>query len=262
MRPTTLLLRSLTFLLPLSFAASPAAGALPEPNRAVPLELRVPAPPSPVRGGGKTLLVYELYVTNLDAKGREQEIKALDVLAEGRDAPLLHLAGPELGAALLRYDGSAGGAAAAKLGGGQRAVAFLWMALDGPAPARRRHRVTVHLGAGDWSLEGGGTEVRTEGPLAIGPPLQSGRWLAANAPSNASIHRRTILTIDGLPRLAQRFAIDWIGLGEDGRPFHGDPKKNASWVGYGREILAAADGSVTEIKDRIPENVPLSEERA
>jgi murein DD-endopeptidase MepM/ murein hydrolase activator NlpD len=68
--------------------------------------------------------------------------------------------------------------------------------------------------------------------------------------------------IDGLPWIAQRFAIDWIRLGPDGLAFHGDPKKNESWVGYGSELLAVADGTVSGTKDGIPQNVPLTEERA
>src|SRR5262249_10514520 len=62
--------------------------------------------------------------------------------------------------------------------------------------------------------------------------------------------------------IAQRFAIDWLKLGDDGKGFHGDPKVNANWYGYGTEVVAVADGVVSEIKDGIPENVALTPERA
>jgi hypothetical protein len=183
MRLATHLNRGLLLALPLSLAGAPAAGATAEPYRVLPLELRVPTAPLPVRGGGKTLLVYELHITNLDPKERELELTALDVLAEGREAPLLHLAGAPLSEALRFFGGSSAAKSARKLGAGERAVAFLWVAVDGPPPAVLRHRLTVHLESGDKSLEGGRTPVRTEAPLALGPPLRGDRWVAIGWPS-------------------------------------------------------------------------------
>src|SRR5678809_947726 len=40
--------------------------------------------------------------------------------------------------------------------------------------------------------------------------------------------------------------------------FHGDSTKNANWYGYGTPVVAVADGIVTEVKDSIIENVPMS----
>jgi murein DD-endopeptidase MepM/ murein hydrolase activator NlpD len=227
----------------------------------LPFELRVPAPPIPVRAGGRTRLVYELHVTNLDPKGRELEITALDVLAEGRETPLLHLDGAGLDAVLKR-PGLPDLKEKKKLGGGLRAVAFLWVDLDGPAPAVLVHRLTIHGQSGDKSVDGGRAAVPAGSPLVLGPPLRGGRWVAANGPSNASEHRLSMQSVDGLPRISQRFAIDWIKLGDDGLPFHGDSKKNESWVDYGSEVLAVADGTVASIKDGIPQNTPLSPEMA
>jgi Peptidase family M23 len=261
MRPLRSILPLLCLVL-LCLAALPA-GAAPEPTRALPFELRVPAPPVPVSAGGKTRLVYELHITNLDPKGREMEIAALDVLAEGREAPLLHLAGGALDAALNRPGIAAEPAAdKKKLGGGLRAIAFLWLDLDGPAPAVLVHRLTVHGKSGDKSVDGGRAVVRTGAPVVLGPPLRGGRWVAVNGPSNSSDHRRSLQSVDGLPRISQRFAIDWVQLGEDGRPFHGDAKKNESWIDYGQEVLAVADGTVASIKDGIPQNTPLAPEMA
>jgi hypothetical protein len=124
-----------------------ARGAAPEVTRELPVEMTVPAPPAPVRAGGKARLVYELHVTNLDPKARDFDLAALDVLgvsAGGRETALLHLAGEELAAALVRpgapADPADKKADKKKIGGGVRAVAFLWIDLDGPAPAALRHR--------------------------------------------------------------------------------------------------------------------------
>jgi hypothetical protein len=61
--------------------------------------------------------------------------------------------------------------------------------------------------------------------------------------------------VDGNVRIAQRFAIDWMPLGPDGRLFHGDSKSNANFYRYGAEVVAVADGRVSDLKDGIPENV-------
>jgi len=255
----------LSLLLPCLFTVLPA-DAVPEMNRVLPFELRVPAPPIPVQAGGKKRLVYELYITNLDPRGRELEMTALDVLTEGRAAPLLHLEGAALEAVLSRPGlASAAGPATAsprKLGGGLRAVAFLWIDAEGAVPAVLSHRVTFRFESGDKSLDGGRVTVRTVAPVVLGPPLRGGRWVAATGPSNTSDHRRSISTVDGWPRISQRFAIDWVQLGEDGLPYRGDSKKNESWLDYGQDVLAVADATVASVKDGIPQNTPLAPEMA
>jgi hypothetical protein len=56
--------------------------------------------------------------------------------------------------------------------------------------------------------------------------LEGDHWLAANGPGNEPDHRRTLLSLNGEGRIAQRFAIDWVRLFEDGRTFRGDPQRN------------------------------------
>ena len=62
--------------------------------------------------------------------------------------------------------------------------------------------------------------------------------------------------------IAQRFAIDWVQIGANGRTFDGDEKDNKTHKAYGNEILAVADGVVSSTKDGIPENVPGLTSRA
>jgi murein DD-endopeptidase MepM/ murein hydrolase activator NlpD len=108
------------------------------------------------------------------------------------------------------------------------------------------------------TIDGMRTEVHRQATPTLAPPFGPGVWYAGNGPSNTSLHRRTILAVNGRARIAQRFAIDWLKFGDNGLPYRGDPKQNASWFGYGEDVLAAADGTVTAVKDGIVENVPLS----
>jgi murein DD-endopeptidase MepM/ murein hydrolase activator NlpD len=80
--------------------------------------------------------------------------------------------------------------------------------------------------------------------------------------SNTSLHRRTLVVVDGKARIAQRFATDWTRVGADGLAFRGDPAKNANWSAYGAEVLAVADATVADVKDGVPENDPTSEKKA
>lgn len=155
------------------------------------------------------------------------------------------------------------------IGGGLRAIVFLQVTVDAEAdlPRSLRHRLSFKLddagaNGGERVVEGAAVSIQRSPPPLIAPPLSGDRWLAANSISNMSVHRRAIIPVDGSARIAQRFATDWIKLGPDGRPFHGDPAVNANWYGYGTELLAVANATVLEVKDGLPENVPLSAKRA
>lgn len=226
-----------------------------EPMPALPMELRVPIPPAPARADGKIHLVYELHMTNFDPRARDLKLTKLEVVADS--GTLLSLQGDALAGALRRF----GEGDKTVLGAGARAIAFLWVTVD-TIPSELRHRVSIQGETGEKTLEAGRTPVGPEPVLAFGPPLRGEGWLAAVGPSNTSGHRRTHITIDGQPRIAQRFAIDFARLGESGLPFQGDPKKNESWFGYGAEVLAVADGVVASVQDGIVENVPLNPEMA
>lgn len=238
---------------------SGAALAAPDLSRTVPLEVSVSAPPSPVRADGKVHLVYELHLTNFDPGARDLKLARLEVLAGAK--PLLTLEGEAL-AGVLMQPGRREVPDKTVLSPGTRGVAFLWVPLGSEVPSELRHRIAVAGEKGERVLETGSIPVRAEPALTLGPPLRGGGWLAAVGPSNTSGHRRTFITLDGRPRIAQRFAVDFAQLGESGLPFEGDPKKNESWFGYGDEVLAVADGVVASVQDGIPENVPLSPEMA
>jgi murein DD-endopeptidase MepM/ murein hydrolase activator NlpD len=158
------------------------------------------------------------------------------------------------------------GAERLKLAGGTRAVVFLWIPVDArSAPTSLRHRVTVEQGSGDSvrtsELDGPVVPVLADA-VVIGPPLRGGVWLTGNGPASASGHRRALIPIAGTPAIAQRFAIDYVRVGEDHTTFTGDRLKNENYHAEGTDALAVADGNVVAVKDSIPENVPGITSRA
>jgi hypothetical protein len=230
------------------------------------LEMRVPKPPTVATGENGSFLTYEVHVTNFTPQ--PVTLKSLDVIAgSGDKRTLLTLADSALIRAVSRPGmAPAGGVERLKVAGGMRAVIFTWVPVDAKAaPTSLIHRLTMSVGNGDsakaQSLESNAISVTAEA-VVIGPPLRGGVWLAANGPDNDSGHRRALIPIAGTPAIAQRFAIDWVKVGDDDKTFTGDQLKNESYHAEGNDALAVANGTVVEVKDGIPENVPGINSRA
>jgi murein DD-endopeptidase len=155
---------------------------------------------------------------------------------------------------------------AAKIPGGTEAVIYVWITLDKPGdvPVALVHRFTVKLGTypEELSVDMKPSVVGTNASVKIQSPLHGDHWLAGNGPSNTSGHRRALIPIDARAAISQRFAIDWVRLGDDGATFHGDKLDNKNYYAFGVEAYAVADGVVTETKDGIPQNIPGEHSRA
>jgi hypothetical protein len=192
-------------------------------------------------------------------------LRRIDVLGAGTERVLLTLQDSALGRALARPGVTAALVDRPRVGGGLRAVAYLWVPVEGQAPERVRHRITVDIGSGDsvrTRVVDGGEVIVASDIAVIGPPLKGTGWLSANGPSNESGHRRALIPIDGTPAIAQRFAIDYVQVDSAGRTFSGDRASNASYYAQGEDALAVMDGVVAATKDSIPENVPGVNSRA
>jgi hypothetical protein len=223
-----------------------------------PIDIGIPQPPMPLRADDHTHLVYELHVTNLSAG--VISLKSVDVSAGGHS--LAHLEGADLSHALGHpgVGGTVPESERLRLNGGMRAVVYMWVTLDSAAsPAALDHRIVVQVGPDELTVPDVRITVRDRPAPVIAAPLRGKSWLAVNGPSNGSRHRRALAPIAGHVHISQRFAIDWVKTGTDGKSFTGDPLSNASYLAYGADALAVADGVVTETKDGIPENVPQAE---
>ena len=229
------------------------------------LELRVPKPPTVAAGNGESVLVYELHVTNFGTP--PARLTAVEVaVADGERRVLLTVADSALVQSIGRPGTTTAAAERTTLNGGARAVVYLWVPIDPAAPpSSLLHRITIEEGSG------GGAKTRTlEGPavpvtpsaVVIGPPLRGGVWLAANGPANRTGHRRAVIAVGGTPAIAQRFAIDYVKLGDDDRTYDGDRLKNDDYHAEDADALAVADGIVVAVEDGIPENIPGRDSRA
>lgn len=231
----------------------------------IPVDLEIPAAPTPVQADGKVHLLYELHITNFRAKSLE--LSRVGVAKGGADRSFLHsVEGLALKERLVRPGAPADMPDKRVIGGGMRAVVLLDLEFQKPADVPR---VLIHRlffkpdeQGEDIYVDGGEVAVRQAAPIAISPPLRGQGWVALSGMSNTSVHRRTIVVVDGKARIAQRFAADWTRIGKEGLAFSGDPAKNANWAAYGAEVLAVANATVVDVKDGIPDNDPTAAKKA
>lgn len=231
-----------------------------------PVEMRVPKAPTVAPADGGASLAYELHLTNWFAQ--PFNVQRVEVLGGGEGRVLATLADSALARALGRPGTTPSGVGdRARIGGGMRAVVWLWVpVLAQTPPPTLRHRVTVQEVSGSDSgrthvFEGGNVAVNRD-VVTIGPPLRGGAWLTANGPGNESGHRRALIPIAGMPVIAQRFAIDYVRVDTAGRTVNGDRANNANFYAQNADAIAVADGIVVATKDSIPENVPGITSRA
>jgi murein DD-endopeptidase len=230
-------------------------------DQRAPVEVMVLCAPTPVRAEGKFHLVYELHITNFGQK--DVTLTKVEVLGDKSGSPILTYEGSQLGDELSTPGRTT--SEKTRLGGGQRLVVFIWVSVNSvdAIPGKLRHRLSFTGSSADghsveMSVVAGETPIREKTAIAIRPPLQGGPWRAQNGPSNDSIHRRSPMAIEGRTYDAQRFAIDWVKLGTKGKGCRADCDNNEDHYSYGSEILAVADGTVSEVVDNIPDNIPGS----
>jgi hypothetical protein len=185
------------------------------------------------------------------------ELAGIDVVAG--DATLASYRGAGLKTLLMPVGREAKPDTAQVIEGGGTSVVFIDLTLEPgvAAPRNLHHRLLFSIKVGEGTViertvEGIDVDILPPA-LQIAPPLRGGRWVAANG-LFAPDHRRSFNAVDGREHLAQRFAIDWVQLGPDGRFFTKDASANTNFAGYGADVIAVADGVVSHIKSDMPDN--------
>lgn len=240
-----------------ALAQDPAKPTTPPRPIDAPIDTTVPVPPTAFRADGKVHLVYELHVTNFARP--EIVLTRLEVL--NGDRPLGTFSSDDFAKMVTRPGVQTKDPL--RIEGGLRAVVFVWVALDSAndVPALVDHRITLNVADDELTSTCARTPV-IKGAVSISPPLKGDGWLAANGPSNTSGHRRSPIPVGGGVHIAQRFAIDWLQLRDEGGSFKGDRLDNKNYRCYGSDVMAVADATVVTVKDGIPQNVPGINSRA
>jgi hypothetical protein len=216
-------------------------------------------------GEGRAHAVYEIYLANFT--GKAIEVLALHAADAGGGHFDRTISGPALEKSFSLAGGDYSKPQRPLLKPAQTGVIFVFLDFDSrdAAPDKIANSVDIEAaGAGNTAqrIDIAPIAVSKTAAVIIHSPLAGANWLAANGPSNTSPHRRAIFVADGLPRIGQRFAIDWLIVGPDGKTYDGDPERNSSYLAYDKPVMAAADGRIVSVLDGLPENIPNSSKLA
>ena len=253
-------MRKIGIAIALAFATTTHADTSKWPPEPL-LEICVPIALTAFPNVGRTYLVYEVRLTNLDKTAvgvKRIEVRDADKVS---DAPLAVFEAEQLDKVLQHFSNPAVGDRMPdavdghrSLAAGETATVFLTVVLE--PGARVPDRLIHHLFTGDLSIEGATVSTHAVKLLTLSPPLEGTSWRAySGAGDNNSHHRRQIFVLGGHAALPNRNAIDWKRT-VNGTSFSGPEGDVASYYSYGKPVLAVANGTVVRVKDGIPNNPP------
>ncbi len=183
----------------------------------------MPISPVAFKADGKWHLVYELHVANMDKS--DYAFTRIEVLSgDAAQKTLVSFSGAELDG-MFSHPGLPNAEKVAKLVPGEFCAVFMWVTFDKleDVPAAISHRISVKIGdyPEAYSVVTLPTSVNKNPVVVISPPLTGSDWVAANGPSNTSLHRRALIPINGHAYISQRFAIDWVQAQPGRQDVHG-----------------------------------------
>ncbi len=238
-------------------AGAPQAEAEAEASaeaRFTPVTMRIAHPPVPVEGSdGRFHVVYEIELANFT--GDDVALHQLDVLDARSGSVVATLDASQLGQRLVVRDKVA---RPGSLGPSQMGLAYMHVVFDSRAamPQALAHRLSLTLGSKSITETAGRVRLAAPTDLVLDSPLRGPRYIAGDGCCDAVRHVRASLPLNGRLFTAQRFAIDWEQLDEQGRIYVGDPRNPASYLIYGQPAYAAAEARVVAAVDGLPDTPP------
>jgi hypothetical protein len=219
------------------------------------VDLALPRAPVYFMQAGRAHFVYELHITNFQQV--DVALTALDVrsgtgtLARYDDVELRR----RITRPGLRHDHPTPHV----IGPGMRAIVNLWFELPtGQSFARSlTHALELEVMRAPQPVRAvvtGAAADRFHGPVVeLDGPLRGGPWIAIYDPLLKGGHRTAIYTVDGRARIPGRYAIDFISL----PPMGALPAvRAADSNGFGADVLAVADGTISIAVDGIADATP------
>jgi hypothetical protein len=243
--------------------APPTSPVAPQPQSEVTTTaLTVAAVNPPIRllgSDGRTHVEYDLILQSMF--NAPVTVTSIEVLAPD-GATLLTLDGDEV--AKFTTPAFTGPATAVVPPSGALGTVIDVVVPPENVPERLSHRISYRPGTSDVAsivgtreILGPELDVDPRHPVVIASPLKGQAWLNANSccvPESA--HRVSRIAVGGNSiKKFEEFAIDWVQL-RDGRLFDGDGSRNEQWYGFGADVVAVADGSVSVAFDGMPEQTP------
>jgi len=257
---------NLKFLIPLIAIAAVLGAGCTQPvpvqqtGPAAPvLNMTVPYPPIPVPSRNGINLAYELAL--VPANGQTPVLDKVEVF-DPATGKVLYTADGDLLAALY-HPAAVPPPSPAELRNGTGKVPMprvsIWFVVGpGAVPDRLSHRVTLNRtaeGLPPLTITGGEVAVRKDlSPVVVGSPVQGPGWLAMETTSPLTHHFGAQITMNGVTRVPQRYAQDWIYIDPaTGQAAAGNATLARNYYGFGKEIHSVADGTVVAAGDGLPD---------
>ena len=136
----------------------------------------------------------------------------------------------------------------------------IWFVVSPDAvPDKLIHRLTLNRttsGLPPLNVTGGEVIVRKDlKPVVIGSPMRGAGWVAMETTGPTTHHFLMPVTMNGLTTVDQRYAQDWFYIDPvTGQVAEGGVNLTKNYLGYGKELLAVANGTVVDIRDDLPDN--------
>lgn len=248
-------------------ASSEAVSGIRVADAYTPVVARVLGGPTfPVRGtDGEYHVVYDLELQNASrVPATLQKVAVVD--ASDPSKVVASYEGDGLVGRLRTLVGDAGRVADASIAPSSGRVLYVDFALGSPEAAPRAvlHHLVLLGAAGPPATESTRLDyvitphdVSGGKRLVIAPPLKGKGWVALNGCCEPGFpHRTSFASFNGEIVNGQRFAIDWKRMNDEGAFYTGDKTRNESYVDYGAEVLAVADGTVVSTLDALEPNEP------
>ena len=232
----------------------PAAVQQPGPAAPV-LNMIVPFAPIPVSSQNGINLAYELELVPADSQA--PVVEKVEVLNQAT-GKILYSANGELLSALY-HPAYVPPPTPTEIQSGTGKLSLprvsLWFVVSPDAvPDRLSHRLTLNRTASGLppvTITGGEVAVKKDLlPVVVGSPMHGPGWMVMETTSPITHHFRAQITMNGVTRVPQRYAQDWVYLDPvSGQAAAGNATLARNYLGFGKEILAVANGTVVDASD-------------
>jgi hypothetical protein len=252
------------FIFVIAAALALAAGCTqPAPQQQTPetpvVNVTVPFAPIPVESTGGVNLAYELEFTGTENMTFVPE--KVEVIDPATGTVISTVDGTLLSATF--HPASIPPPAGAEMQEGISKLLFprinLWFRVaPGAVPDRITHRITLNRsadGLAPLTVTGGDVAVRKDlQPVIVGAPVRGPGWVVIETTSPLAHHARSQITMNGVTRVPQRYAQDFLYLDPaTGALFSGDETIARNWFGFGEELYAVGNGTVVYARDGVPD---------
>jgi len=124
-------------------------------------------------------------------------------------------------------------------------------------PQMMKHRLILVKDAKERIIEAAQAPVLVKQIPVISSPFKGVGFVATNTTALNPVHSTFQTSYNGKSTVPERFCVDWLKLGADGKLFHGDLKINENWYVYGQNLYAASDGEVIFMQEGMPDQIPF-----